>query len=297
VIPAIPAFIALVAYCLAIVGVSLVRDRGLVGRFDAELAVEGPKRPGPVSRLGGVIGRRIGPLLTDRLDDEGRRKLRRRIDSAGRPGGMTVETYGQKKAVAIVLGAIGAVLFLIVGRWYVAIPVLALGVIWVDIRIDAGARRRQAHIERDLPDFLDILAVCVNAGIAFRPAMARVADALGGPLGEEIQTTLRQMALGASRRQAFEALRERNTSNFLGSFTSSLLQAEELGVPLADALVDLAKDIRRDAYQEARKKAQKVTPRVSLVVTTIIMPGALILIVGGLIIGSNIDFGAVFSSG
>ena len=101
-------------------------------------------------------------------------------------------------------------------------------------------RLRQEQIERDLPDFLDILAVTVRAGLGYRLALGRVAEALGGPVGEEMLVALRQMSLGATRRAAFEALRDRNASEQLSSFVAAQLQAEELGVPLSEALNDIA---------------------------------------------------------
>ena len=122
-----------------------------------------------------------------------------------------------------------------------------------------AARLRQERIDRDLPDFLDILSVCVNAGIPFRPAMARVATALGGPVAQEISGTLQEMELGSGRREALEALRQRNPSEFVASFTTALLQAEELGVPLAAALSDLARDMRQAAYQAHAPRPR--TPR------------------------------------
>jgi tight adherence protein C len=89
---------------------------------------------------------------------------------------------------------------------------------------------------------------------------------------------LRQMELGQDRREAFLALRERNQSESLKSFVAAQLQAEELGVPLAEALNDIADDMRRLAYQNARRQAQRAGPRVSLLVTTLIVPGSMILI-------------------
>ena len=89
---------------------------------------------------------------------------------------------------------------------------------------------------------------------------------------------LRQMELGQDRREAFLALRERNKSDSLKSFVAAQLQAEELGVPLAEALNDIATDMRRVAHQNARRRAQRAAPRVSLIVTTLIVPGAMILI-------------------
>ncbi len=168
--------------------------------------------------------------------------------------------------------------------------VLALVVGWFgpDVWLAREGRLRQERIERDLPDFLDILAVTVRAGLGYRAALGRVADELGGPISEEMLTALRQMELGASRRQAFLALRERSTSESLASFIAAQLQAEELGVPLSEALNDIADDMRRTAHQNARRRASRAAPRVSLIVTTLIVPGAMILILVSLLISSDL---------
>ena len=147
-----------------------------------------------------------------------------------------------------------------------------------DVYLSRAGRLRQEAIERSLPDFLDILAVSVRAGLGYRYALRRVAEALAGPASEEMLTVLRQMDLGQDRREAFLALRERNRSESLKSFVAAQLQAEELGVPLAEALNDIASDMRRLAYQNARRQAQRAGPRVSLLVTTLIVPGSMILI-------------------
>jgi tight adherence protein C len=186
-------------------------------------------------------------------------------------------------------GVLIGLYMLVTGNWLAAVSAFAFGYLWVDVLLDGRGRRRQGQIDRDLPDFLDVLAVCINAGIAFRPAMARVAQAVGGPLGDEVETALRQIALGAPRREAFEALRERNPSEPLGMFVSAFLQAEELGVPLADALVDLAKDMRRDSAQRARRRAQNAVPRVSLVVIVTILPAAVMLLIASLVLNADLS--------
>ena len=66
------------------------------------------------------------------------------------------------------------------------------------------------------------------------------------------------------------------------------LQAEELGVPLSEALNDIAEDMRRAAHQDARRRAARAAPRVSLIVTTLIVPGAMILILVALFLGSGV---------
>jgi tight adherence protein C len=115
-------------------------------------------------------------------------------------------------------------------------------------------------------------------------------------LSQEIMTALRQMELGMSRRQALDGVRSRNSSESLNQFITALLQAEELGVPLADALGNLAEDMRRSFYQSARRRAAKASPRVSLIVSTVIVPGAIVLIVASVIAGTDIDFGSFFGA-
>jgi len=280
-------------YILAIFGFVMLRDKGLEWRFERELGTGTEEK---VS-LGDRIERRLGPLgapMVRRLqfDNPGRReKLRHRIDAAGRPGGITLERYPLRKGGFLVLGLGLGVFFLISGSWLSAAAASFLGLFAYDAWLHGAGRRRQEQIERGLPDFLDILAVCVSAGIAFRPALARVAESTDGPLREEMQLVLRQIALGAARRDAFDALRERNTSEGVGTFVTAVQQAEELGVPLTDALVDLARDMRQQAFQRARQRAQGAVPRVSIVTTAVIAPGAVIIILAGLL--STVDLSTI----
>jgi len=193
-----------------------------------------------------------------------------------------------KAALAVLVGGWGLAFMLFGGSW--SLPVMGAGLGWFgpDLWLSRQGRLRQERIERELPDFLDILAVTVRAGLGYRAALSRVAEALGGPVGDEMLLALRQIDLGASRRSAFEALRERNASAALELFVSAQLQAEELGVPLSEALGDIAEDMRRAAHQAARRRAQRAAPRVSLIVTTLVVPGAMLLIVAALAIGSGL---------
>ena len=230
-----------------------------------------------------------------RSTDSRRESVDRRLDLAGRPAGLTVQRfYGYKAAGLVLLG--GPFALLLAGGGSPAAVVLAAGIGWFfpDIWVSRAGRVRQERIERELPDFLDILAVTVRAGLGYRLALARVADALEGPVGEEMLVALRQMELGASRRAAFEALRDRNGSEQLQSFVAAQLQAEELGVPLSEALNDIAADMRRAAHQAARRRAARATPRVSLIVTTLILPGTMILIAVSIVLGSGLQEAGLF---
>ena len=108
-----------------------------------------------------------------------------------------------------------------------------------------------------------MLTVTVGAGLGFRNALDRVSSELEGPLSEEVQTVLRQLSLGSSRRAAFEGLKERNDSETLQQFVTALLHAEELGAPLGDTLSAIATDMRKAFAQDARRRAARAPSRAS----------------------------------
>jgi len=276
---------------VAIRGFVMMRSASAVER--RELAMELPeegRRRGPTRQLIDLVGARLGPVLLSRMSDRRRDSIRRKLDLAGRPGGMTVERYAELKAAAVALGIAGGFIWgLLVSSWLLGLVVAALGVIAVDVWISRVGRHRQAVLERELPDFIDILAITVRAGTGYRAALGRVASSLEGPPAEEIARTLREMDLGATRREAFEALRSRNSSPTLDSFVGAQLQAEELGVPLSDALASIAADTRRAAAQEARRRAQRAAPRISLIAAALLLPATMLLIAVGLFIGSGLN--------
>jgi tight adherence protein C len=235
------------------------------------------------------LAARFGPRLVPTLSESRRTSLGHKLDLAGRPADLTVQRFlGLKAALSILFGGVMLLLWLAGGSLLLAF--LTAGVAWFvpDYFLARTGRIRQERIERDLPDFLDILAVTVRAGLGYRAALLRVAESLGGPVGDETMMALRQMELGASRRAAFLAMRDRNQSDTLSSFVAAQLQAEELGVPLSEALNDIAADVRRAAHQAARRRAQRATPRVSLIITSLILPGTMIVIGTAILISSGI---------
>lgn len=219
--------------------------------------------------------------------------LQRRIDEAGRPDGMTVDGYLQSTAWWGVLVAPVILVLLLQGNVLVALLGLTVPVVLPLSRVAAAQRRRRERIDRDLPDFLDVLAVTVMAGVNFRAALARVAERFDGPLADEVTLTLQQIASGASVRQAFTDLRRRSTSEPVGQFVSALLQSQELGAPLAESLGQIAEDMRRDSGQRQRQAAARTAPRVTLVTSLVLVPGALVLIAIGLYVGADVDLGSL----
>ncbi|MFE1754581.1 DUF5936 domain-containing protein [Streptomyces anandii] len=261
---------------------------------DLVLALEvGSTRTGAVDSVVDRLGMRYAPAVLRLMGPKLVARYRRKIDLAGNPGGLTIDRYAARRAVYGFLGGVGCLVFLLRGQYLVALILLAFGAFWTEVGIWSAIRIRREVIERTLPDFLDVLAVVVSAGLGFRQALDRVATKYEGPWADELRITLRQMDLGMSRRQAFAELRRRNDSEQVAMFVTALQQGEELGAPIVDTLVSLAKDMRRTDAQNARRKAARAVPKATMMITTFMVPGTLILLGAGLILGSGVDFGSV----
>ncbi|MFE2539217.1 DUF5936 domain-containing protein [Actinacidiphila glaucinigra] len=259
---------------------------------DLQLALEvGRTRTTKVGNAVDRLGMRWAPLVLRLMGPARVNRIRTRIDHAGHPYGLTVDRYAARRAVYGALGALAALVLLQAGHWFVALLMVAYGLGWTDLGIRLAVRRRRDEIERTLPDFLDVLAVVVSAGLGFRQALERVSTVYKGPWSDEIRIALRQMDVGVSRRDAFDQLRRRNGSEQVGQFVTALQQGEELGAPIARTLLQIATDMRRTEAQNARRRAARTVPRATGVVTTLLVPATMILLMTGTILGSRINFG------
>ncbi|WP_328474436.1 DUF5936 domain-containing protein [Streptomyces sp. NBC_00448] len=243
------------------------------------------------------VGMRWAPMVLRMMGPARIAKMRARIDHAGHPYGLTVERYAARRAVYGFLGGLAALALFSRGNWFLALLLLGYAWWWADLGIWLAIRRRRDDIERTLPDFLDVLAVVVSAGLGFRQALERVNSVYQGPWSDEVRVALRQMDVGVSRRDAFDQLRKRNRSDQVGQFVTALQQGEELGAPIARTLLQIATDMRRTEAQNARRRAARMVPRATGVITILLVPATMILLISGTIIGSQIHFGDLFGGG
>ncbi|WP_371625596.1 type II secretion system F family protein [Streptomyces sp. NBC_01116] len=257
---------------------------------DLAIALEsGASRTSAVGSGIDRLGIRWAPMVLRMMGPKAVNKKRRQIDLAGNPGGLTIDRYAARRAVYGALGVLGAFSMLLRGQLFLALLMVAFGLFWVEAGIWSAIRVRREHIERTLPDFLDVLAVVVSAGLGFRQALDRVAEKYEGPWSDELRITLRQMDMGVSRRQAFEELRRRNDSEQVAMFVTTLQQGEELGAPIVETLIQIANDMRRTDAQNARRKAARAVPKATFAVTTFLLPGTLLLLTVGFVYGADVD--------
>jgi len=194
-----------------------------------------------------------------------------------------------------------ALAFFIGGIYYAVLglcgwPIVLLGLpiagffvplFWLQQRV----KTRQDEITRTLPYMLDLLFVCVQAGMGFDQSLQHIVDNMSGPLQEEMEHFLREIRMGETRENAFQHLAERNSSEVLQVFGNAMIQAEELGTPISTILQIQADDMRARRRHRAREVAARASPRISLVVIFLIAPPALMLMIGALVLG------AIFGSG
>ncbi|NYH53977.1 MULTISPECIES: type II secretion system F family protein [Nocardiopsis] len=243
-------------------------------------------------RITEAVGRPVSRSLEASLSRRVRVSVIERIEAAGRPDGLTLERYLRRKVGEVVLyGPLGLLLFT-TGNPVIGTVVLAFTGL-TDLSLYVQGQERADRVQSQLPDFLDVLAVTVSAGMSFRAAVARVAESMPGVLADEFTLALQQMELGTSRREAFELLRRRNRNESLSKFVTAIQQAEELGAPLSDTLVDISRDMRRADAQYMRRKAQRMNPRVTMVTAVTLLPGLLILIVGSMFLGTEVNLGVI----
>jgi tight adherence protein C len=284
---------ALLCYYLLIRGVRMARAQpgySVDGDVDSSQLDLAPERKSLIAGLYRVLGRWSGPTISNLFGARWRQEVEKLLASAGQPRGLNVAGFAELQGAYATLAVFGTALLVLRGTGVIGYALGGLLLFYPTVWLYSEAQRRQRQIEQELPDFLDILAITVTAGLGFRVAMERVGATLEGPLAEEIRRTLRRMDVGVRRRTAFVELRERNPrSATMGLFVTAIVQSEELGAPLADTLNQLAGDMRREFAQSARRRAARAAPRVSLIITMVIMPAIVALIVVALWLGSDVD--------
>jgi tight adherence protein C len=212
--------------------------------------------------------------------------IRRRLIQAGSPFGWDADRILVAKVAGVVGGAIIGVLFLAIFDF--AWPIRVLGFVliglfgyWLpNIVLSNAVQRRQNLIRTALPDSIDLLTICVEAGLGFDAAMAHVSRNTTGPLADEFYRTLQEVQLGRSRTEAMRNLADRTNVAELRAFVLAMVQADVFGVSVANVLRVQAKDMRVKRRQLAEERAMKVPIKVLFPVLFCIFPALFVVILG-----------------
>ena len=154
------------------------------------------------------------------------------------------------------------------------------GKIIVDIFLRFKIKNRQAAISKELPDVLDLLTVSVEAGLGFDAALQKVIKKVKGPISIEFSKTLQEIKMGKTRREALKDLAERTGEEDLNTFITSLIQADQLGVSIANVLRIQSKQIRTLRRQRIEEKAMKAPVKMLIPMVFFIFPAIFIVLLG-----------------
>jgi tight adherence protein C len=209
-------------------------------------------------------------------------RLARHLDKAGNPPAWSVERLMGVKGLGLIIGVALALLLLGFTLYGIVAAILfgVLGFYLPDLLIYNAGLRRQDKLRKGLADALDMLTVCVEAGLGFDAAILQVARSVEGPIAGEFARLLSEIQIGKSRSEAFAALGERSSVPEIKTFVSALVQADRLGLPIAVVLREQTKEMRIARRQRAEEKAQKVTVKILFPLLLCIFPALFIVIIG-----------------
>jgi tight adherence protein C len=211
------------------------------------------------------------------------RTLQRKLDVAGNPRGWVADRVLALKGIGLVAGILVGVLVGIKhGSAVFFFPIIG-GVLFFympDIWIRNLGEHRQQDLRLGLPDAIDMMIVCVEAGLGFDAALGRVARDLKGPMASECARVLQEMQFGMSRTEALRALVNRTDLPELRTFVSSLVQSTELGISIGDVLREQAKEMRIKRRQRAEEQAQKLPVRILFPLLLCMLPAMFVVVMG-----------------
>jgi tight adherence protein C len=148
-------------------------------------------------------------------------------------------------------------------------------------------KRRQGRIRRQLPDGLDLLVICAEAGLSLDAALNRVARDLGPAaphLADEFGLTAVELGFLPNRRQALQNLARRTDLPSIRGVVNTLVQTERYGTPLASALRVLAAEFREERMLKAEEKAARLPAILTVPMIVFILPTLFIVLIGPAIV-------------
>ena len=164
---------------------------------------------------------------------------------------------------------------------------VVLGFMAPDVVLTNLISRRQGSIRRALPDALDLLVICMEAGLGIDQAMARVGDEIrltSPALADEFQIINREQRAGKPRLDAWRSMAERVDIDFVRQFVAMLVQTERFGTPIANALGQFADTLRTRRTQAAEEAAAKAGVKLLFPLVFFIFPSIFVVALGPAII-------------
>jgi len=229
-----------------------------------------------IRQVGGFFGRVTPAGSIDNLEHQ--------LEIAERPYGLGPREFYGFRILIMILGVWlaymvfqqGTGLLYLAGAGLIAYIGVFGPMVWLKRKV----RKRQDQIRKGLPDALDMLSVTAEAGLGFDQSLQRVSEYWQTPIGIEFGRVVAEMEMGVSRQQALRNMADRLDVRELSSFVAVIIQSDQLGMSIADALHAQAEQMRIERRFRAQEAARKVPLKMLFPMMLLIFPAMLAVVCG-----------------
>lgn len=232
------------------------------------------------------IARALGELAIKFTPENALRTTTRKLELAGSPSGLDPTLFLALRFICAV--AFAGLLFLVFSvasvKWpfgrvfLICMVFMVLGFFFPELWLSSQINKRQHEIRKAMPDALDLLTICVEAGLGFDAAMAKVSEKWTNELSLAFGRTIREVQLGKLRRDALRDMSDRIGIAEMTSFIAAVIQSEQLGVSMAKVLRIQSDQMRVKRRQLAEEEAHKAPIKMLFPMALLIFPSLMIVL-------------------
>ena len=229
--------------------------------------------------------KRIGQLIEQTTPVKARQQISLKLYVAGRPSGMAAGDFiALRYVLTAALCLSGIAVGMLMGNPLALATFAAVGAVvgmyapifWLRSKL----RRRRAHIQADLPDVIDVLVVCVEAGLTFEAAVERVVEKYDHALSEEFGRMMQEIRLGRPRLDALNEMGQRTGVEELNHFVQAIIQSEQLGSGVSRILRIQSDEMRLKRLVMAQERGARASLKMLLPMLGCIFPTLWVILLG-----------------
>jgi len=232
------------------------------------------------------IAKKMGEFVMRFTPQNAITSMSKKLELAGNPGNVDPAVFFALRFIGIPLGGIFFFLdsiastgSLMDGKGLLfGLPAAILGFYLPDLLLQSRIDRRQKEVRKAMPDALDLLTICVEAGLGFDAAMSKLYEKWDNELGRAFGRVVREIQLGKLRREALRDMADRLGVTEMSSFVAAVIQSEQLGVSMAQVLRIQADQMRIRRRQLAEEEAHKAPIKMLLPMALFIFPALCIVL-------------------
>jgi tight adherence protein C len=232
------------------------------------------------------LARKFGEIALRFTPQNALQTTQRKIELAGNPRGLEPTVFWTLRFIAaVVVGGLMAFMMTIgLNQWGWGTKILVifgfviLGFYMPELFLVSKIQRRQKDIRKAMPDALDLLTICVEAGLGFDGAMQKVYEKWDNELSLAFGRVLREIQLGKLRREALRDMSDRMGVAEMTSFVAAVIQSEQLGVSMAKVLRIQSDQMRIKRRQLAEEEAHKAPIKMLIPMALLIFPSICIVL-------------------